>query len=325
MGLLASLGLRRRSRWESRTPIDWLFESPIQGIVYYLYAIIIWLRGNPVKPPRNRPPIKIVFLSDTHESIVPNVPDGDLLIHCGDMTNDGTAASIQKQIDWLASLPHRHKVVVAGNHDSWFDINSRKEEDALGHRSVNLKTVHYLERKSISLTFKGGRKLIIYGAPDIPQCGGADSAFQYTIDQHPWEGTIPQDTEILVTHTPPIHHQDLSIGCPGLLREIWKAKPKVHVYGHVHCGRGIQAAYWDDCQEAYELAMSRKKRGLIFDFIPNRGWLDVLRVLRYGIKGVIWQRLWLGGASNGSVMVNAAMQAGTSGRLTKEAPFTLEV
>jgi predicted MPP superfamily phosphohydrolase len=179
MGLLAKLGLRRRLVWERRTLLDWFFESPLQGLIYFIYPIILWLRGlrgSPVRPPRNRASIKIVCLSDTHESIVQNVPEGDLLIHCGDLTNDGTAVSIQKQIDWLASLPHQHKVLVCGNHDSWFDLKSRTEEDTLGHRSVDLKTLHYLERSSVTLAFKGGRKLNIYGAPDLPQCGGAEFA-----------------------------------------------------------------------------------------------------------------------------------------------------
>lgn len=176
MGLLVKLGLRRCMEWEPRTLLDWFLESPLQGIIYFLYPIILWLRGNPVRPPKNRVPIKIVFLSDTHDLVVRDVPDGDLLIHCGDMVNDGTAAAIQKQIDWLASLPHQHKVVVCGNHDSWFDLNSRTEEDTLGHRTVDLKTLHYLERKSVTLSFKGGRKLKIYGAPDIPQCGGSEMA-----------------------------------------------------------------------------------------------------------------------------------------------------
>ncbi|KAI1324171.1 calcineurin-like phosphoesterase [Xylariaceae sp. FL0255] len=323
MGILKSLGLRRGMKWEPRTPLDWLIESPIQGLIFYLYSIIIWLRGNPVQPPRSRPPIKIVFLSDTHESIVKQVPDGDLLIHCGDMVNDGTAASIQKQIDWLASLPHQHKVIVAGNHDSWFDMSSRMEEDTLGHRAVDLKGLNYLERKSVSLTFKGGRRLNIYGSPDIPQCGGRDNAFQYTIDQHPWADTIPMDTDILVTHTPPLHHMDLNIGCPGLLGEIWQKKPKVHAFGHVHWGRGIQGVYWDECQKAYESAMTRRKRGLILDMFPNVGWIDALRVSFHGAKSILWQWFWLGGSSNGTVMINAAMQAGTSGKLLDQPPLTL--
>lgn len=204
MGLLVKLGLRRPMKWERPTLLDWFLDSPLQALAYSLYLIVLWLRGNPVKPPRHKQPIKIVLLSDTHESIVPRVPDGDLLIHCGDLVNDGAAASIQTQIDWLASLPHQHKVAIAGNHDSWFDINARREEDTLGHKTVNMKGIHYLERQSITLAFKGGRKLNIYGAPDIPQCGGPDNAFQYTAQQNPWHGTVPVDTDVLVTHTPPV-------------------------------------------------------------------------------------------------------------------------
>ncbi|KAI2635390.1 calcineurin-like phosphoesterase [Xylaria nigripes] len=326
MGLLANIGLRRPLPWEPRTVLDWLLESPLQGFIYLLYPILLWLRGKPAKPPAHRPPIKIVFLSDTHDSIVSNVPDGDLLIHCGDLTSDGTAASIQKQIDWLDSLPHRHKVLVCGNHDSWFDLSSRTEEDTLGRRTVDLKSLHYLERKAITLTLKAGRRLNIYGAPEIPQCGGSDMAFQYTIDQHPWAGSVPMDTDILITHTPPMFHLDHSMGCPGLLGEIWRTRPKVHVFGHVHTGRGTEVVYWDKCQRAYESLMSRQKRGPIYDMIPSAAWIDAFKVLIHGIKAILWHRLWLGGVSNSSsILINAAMQAGNTGKLTKKPPFTVEI
>lgn len=204
MGLLQDVGLRRRIEWDKPTLLDEIIESPLKAIVVRLYFIILWLRGNPVRPPRNRPPIRVVCLSDTHEEIVSKVPDGDLLIHAGDMTNSGTAADIQKQLDWLASLPHKHKVIVCGNHDSWFDIRSRREEDTLAHRVVDTKGMHYLENESITLNFDGGRKLNIYGAPSLPKCGDASNAFQYEIQDHPWTNSIPIDTDILVTHTPPV-------------------------------------------------------------------------------------------------------------------------
>ncbi|KAI6090183.1 Metallo-dependent phosphatase [Hypoxylon rubiginosum] len=326
MGLLVKLGLRRPMQWERPTVLDWILDSPLQALVFHLYLLVLWLRGNPVKSPRNKQPIKIVLLSDTHESIVENVPDGDLLIHCGDMVNDGSAASIQKQVDWLASLPHQHKVAISGNHDSWFDISARREEDTLGHKAVDMKGIHYLEHKSITLAFKGGRKLNIYGAPDIPQCGGPDNAFQYTSQQNPWDDTIPLDTEILVTHTPPQHHLDnVGVGCPNLLREIWRKKPKLHVFGHVHWGRGVQPIFWDECQKSYEKIMSLPKRGLILDLLPQKAWLDVLWFLWYGYVSVLWHWFMLGGAANGSVMVNAAMQHGTSGKLTKKRPITVEI
>ena len=90
------------------------------------------------------------------------------------MTNAGTVGEIQKQIDWMASLPHREKIVVAGNHDSYFDPTSRKAEDR-GKR-LNFKGIHYLEHRAITLRFKGGRKLNLYGAPDIPYIGGVEHA-----------------------------------------------------------------------------------------------------------------------------------------------------
>lgn len=121
------------------------------------------------------------------------------------------------------------------------------------------------------------------------------------------------------------HHLDLSLGCDGLLQEIWRKKPTLHVFGHVHWGRGRQAVFWDDCQRAYERLMSRKKRGPIFDMIPNACWLDAFKVLFYGIRSVVWQYAMLGGSSTGGVMINAAMQRGNTGKLVKGSPISIEI
>ncbi len=66
--------------------------------------------------------------------------------------------------------------MIAGNHDSYFDVRSRKEEDRKGDKRLDFKGIHYLENKAITLKFRGGRKLNFYGSPDIPQCGGSDNA-----------------------------------------------------------------------------------------------------------------------------------------------------
>lgn len=325
MGILQDVGLRRPIKWDKPTLLDEIIESPLKAIVVRLYFFILWLRGNPVRPPRNRPPIRVVCLSDTHEEVVSKVPDGDLLIHAGDMTNSGTAADIQKQLNWLASLPHRHKVIVCGNHDSWFDIRSRREEDTLAHRQVDTKGMNYLENESITLNFEGGRKLNIYGAPSLPKCGDASNAFQYEIPDHPWTNSIPIDTDILVTHTPPKYHLDLEIGCPGLLEEVWRVKPKVHVFGHVHSGRGKESVYWDNCQKTYESFMAREMRGPIRDLFPHGGWVDAVKILVYGSLGVVWQWVMQGGKAPGSLMINAGCQDGTKGRLNNKTPLTVNL
>ncbi|KAI1853270.1 hypothetical protein JX265_000231 [Neoarthrinium moseri] len=342
MGILQNLGLRRRIKWENLTLLDEILNSPLQALVLRIYLIVLWLRGNPIRPPPNKTPIRIVCLADTHDAFVEDVPEGDLLIHAGDMTSIGTASSIQQQINWLANLPHRHKVLVTGNHDSWFDKDSRSEEDVLAHKEVQLKGIHLLNHKAETFHFKEGRKLVVYGNPSLPRCGGKDNAFQYDRDQHPWAGSIPLDTEILVTHTPPRHHLDLDIGCAGLTDELWnlRTKPKLHVFGHVHCGRGTRSVFWDDCQRAYEDLQARDQvaildflpkaiinllpRGII-DLVPSYRWVDALKVLFYGLLSLVWQFLWQGGRSEGSLMVNAGCQDGVKRRLNNKRPFVIEI
>lgn len=114
---------------------------------------------------------------------------------------------------------------------------------------------------------------------------------------------------MLITHTPPRHHLDLSLGCSGLLKEIWRVKARLHVFGHVHSGHGRQYIFWDEGQRAYERLLDRKNQsGLLADFIPSAAWVDALKVIWYGIKGVLWQYLMVGpGRGGGGILINAAV------------------
>jgi len=298
---------RRANQYDPPTPLDTVLHSPLQALIQYLNALLIFLRGAPFKPPKNKPPIRIVCISDTHTG-TPSIPPGDLLIHAGDLTNDGTAKDIQAQLDWLDSLPHRYKVVIAGNHDSYFDPKSRRLEDVGSKAKLNFHNIHYLHNTSTQLKFKGGRTLNLYGAADIPQCGGSDFAYQYSRDLAPWEDRIPLSTEVLITHTPPRHHLDIELGCDSLLDEIWRVRPRLHVFGHIHSGHGREALFWDEGQAALERLMDRKRPGVFGDFFPSSAWLDALRVVWYGIKGILWQHLMVGPkGANGSLLINAAL------------------
>ena len=164
---------RRANQWDPPTLLDSLLDSPLRTLVSLIYSILLSLRGPPFKPPRHKPPVRVVCISDTHTN-TRDIPDGDVLIHAGDMTNAGTVQEIQAQIDWMASLPHREKIIIAGNHDSYFDPKSRKPEDK--GKKLNFRSINYLENKSVTLKFKGGRKLTFYGAPNIPHIGGDEHA-----------------------------------------------------------------------------------------------------------------------------------------------------
>lgn len=62
---------------------------------------------------------RFVCVSDTHNASPANgafkLPDGDVLMHAGDLTNQGTHAEIRKTLDWIEAADFEAKIVVAGN------------------------------------------------------------------------------------------------------------------------------------------------------------------------------------------------------------------
>jgi hypothetical protein len=263
-----------------------------------------------------------VCVSDTHTLKYDDIPDGDLLIHAGDLTNEGSIPEIQQALDWLASQPHKYKIIIAGNHDTFLDPRSRttlNEADRSG--ALDWKGMHYLQHNTITLAFPSRqnsiREISIYGAPQIPQCGGSNFAFQYPRGKDAWTDTIPANTDILVTHTPPKYHLDLinpSLGCEHLLAEAWRVKPRLHVFGHVHVGAGRRVVWWDEAQKAYEKGLARQSKGLIQEALDVFSWIALLKVVIYGTTGVIWNRIW-GGEPRSTIMINAALMKNNTGRL----------
>ena len=202
---------------------------------------------------------RIVCLSDTHncnEQIV--VPDGDILIHAGDATFNGTVEEIERFNDWFAGLPHPHKVFIAGNHDWLF------ERDNNAARSLLDESITYLQDSAAEVA-----GLRFYGSPWQPHYffwafnldRGAPLAAKWSM--------IPEDTEILVTHCPPHGIWDTVArsfgvehgGCEDLrdrVRELQgKGSLKLHVFGHFHHGHGreqhdqIVFVNASTCDEAY--------------------------------------------------------------------------
>jgi len=187
--------------------------------------------------------IKIVCISDTHNSRPP-IPDGDILVHTGDLTNDGTFDEMQAQLNWLGTMPHKYKLVVAGNHDKVLDpkfVMKNKRFDAGGKlEDLEWHDIKYLENESVTVDLPHlGRSLKIYGCPQTPACG--TWAFQHFRKDDVWKDTIPDDTDVLLCHGPPKGHlDDGDKGCPHLLREVRRARPQLVVFGHIHEARGTE-------------------------------------------------------------------------------------
>jgi hypothetical protein len=59
--------------------------------------------------------LRIVCISDTHnDDPSVNLPDGDILLHAGDMTDDGTLEELETTLNWIRKLPHKKKIIIAG-------------------------------------------------------------------------------------------------------------------------------------------------------------------------------------------------------------------
>lgn len=162
----------------------------------------------------------------------------------------------------------------------------------------------------------------VYGAPQIPACGGEEFAFQCPRGQDAWRDTVPVGVDVLVTHTPPMHHMDLyGLGCEYLLSEVRRVKPRLHVFGHVHAGSGKEVVYWDDAQRAFEDGCSR--HGLIRGMLDLWLWADVVKVVWHGVSNVVWDRVW-GGEGRVTRMVNASAMYINTGQL-KNMPQVVEI
>lgn len=207
---------------------------------------------------------RFVCISDTHNSL-PKLPAGDVLIHAGDLTNQGTFSELQKTVAWLEKAPFECKLVVAGNHDitldplfyekygSRFHNQNAQNADECIRLLKGSSSLTYLkhEAKAIRLTKEDGPQthFTVFGSPYSPSRGLW--AFGYAAEEADalW-AQVPLDSDIVITHTPPKSHCDESpsrgsAGCEALRQALWRVRPRLAVCGHVHEARGAQTVVWD--------------------------------------------------------------------------------
>lgn len=196
--------------------------------------------------------ITVVCISDTHNS-QPYLPPGDLLIHAGDLTQSGTAEELQSQLDWINARPHRYKMVIAGNHDIVLD--ERKSTEAGkgpgSRKALRWSSIVYLEHSSANLRISDGKILTVFGQPSTRKHG--NWAFQYDRGTDVFTDAVDDDTDILITYSPPRFHLDVAgWGDDFLLQELWRVRPKLHVFGHIHEGYGRDVLVYDRFELLYE-------------------------------------------------------------------------
>lgn len=180
--------------------------------------------------------MKVVGISDTHSMHrrIPANPGGDVLIHAGDSLGQGTLENIEELNEWLGTLPHRHKIVIAGNHDWAFQETPELARQALTNAI-------YLEDSGVEI--KGVR---FWGSPWKPTF--MDWAFMLERGEplHQKWRLIPDNTDVVIAHGPPKGIDDeanlgfkcQNVGCIDLLARIHQLSLKAHILGHIHEGYG---------------------------------------------------------------------------------------
>lgn len=178
--------------------------------------------------------MKIICIADSHNKhseIV--IPPGDLIVHAGDFTEAGTESETMDFLEWFSALPHKHKILVAGNHDFYLEKEKHKIQDIIP------SNITYLMDSSVKI-----EGIKFWGSPFTPGDGSwAFNEFHGRDIKKHWD-LIDEDTNFLITHSPPYNILDEldnkeHIGCEELYKRIKTLKIPNHIFGHVHNDYGI--------------------------------------------------------------------------------------
>lgn len=179
--------------------------------------------------------MKIVATSDTHGRF-PDIPDGDVFIHCGDFSNRGDQGEFTRFMNVIEDLPHEHKIVCCGNHEMYCMDHWVASVDEAKDRGISLHNETEFEIDGISF------KLSSY-TPEF-----YDWAFMKTREelQSYWNGQH-FSVDVLITHGPPYGILDWvsgdNVGCQGLRDYVDRRAPEHHMFGHIHCSKGTMKTF----------------------------------------------------------------------------------
>jgi Icc-related predicted phosphoesterase len=188
--------------------------------------------------------MRLLHISDTHgfHGLFPDdrFKDIDVVIHSGDSSNwkdpYRNEPEVRNFIEWYKNVPVKHKIYVAGNHDTSIERRMVTPGDFAAAGII------YLENSATTID---GIKF--WGSPHTPTFG--EWAFMKKREKlnRVWE-TIPEDTNVLIVHGPPKGVRDLSYdrdgnlefcGCSALMKRCWALSLKLVCFGHIHNMDGV--------------------------------------------------------------------------------------
>lgn len=195
--------------------------------------------------------------SDLH-GFFPELEGGDILILAGDYTKSDTLSEWSDFFCWLKKQNYRKKILISGNHDNFFCTGfpkNQQEADDLKEVNEFLNDLGYDSLNDFDYLCDSGIEfegLKIWGSPWTSSFEGINpNCKAFTIEPSKYiedifdsyYTLIPQDTDILVTHSPPYRIMDKTnkghyVGSKSLRQHVLsRISPKLHAFGHIHeCG-----------------------------------------------------------------------------------------
>lgn len=184
--------------------------------------------------------MKIIVTSDTHNhyssAMLTDLPDGDMLIHCGDYGLNGRMYETDWACEWfrIFGSKFKYKIIIPGNHDFYCEEEPNKAREMFAKVGATLLINEGIEIEGIK----------IWGSPHTPKYGNFAFMLDSVESREAIWSKIPTDTDILITHGPPLYlldrdgRADEHLGCPILKKYVDIIKPKYHFFGHLHKGYG---------------------------------------------------------------------------------------
>lgn len=180
----------------------------------------------------------LTLISDTHARHGNlNLPGGDILIFAGNLMSSGYKSNeIISFLDWFKKQKYTNHIFIAGNRDVKFE----DDPTTINEIVLSYKNITYLKDTHVDID-----DIKIYGSPWQPISHNTAFGLPRGSDElsQKWNN-IPNDTDILITHGPPICDitdvnsiNSTSLGCELLRERVNTIKPKIHVFGNVHSTR----------------------------------------------------------------------------------------
>lgn len=170
--------------------------------------------------------MKLIATSDTHFAFSQElIPSGDVFVHAGDFMYSGYPGEWYPILESFRRTPHKHKLLVPGNHDIFFQGFTGPCLQEMREAGVYCLTPTKPKTEIDGVRFGGCP--FVTNLPNWAYNADENFIWDYLDDL----GRV----DVLICHSPPAGILDgKNYGVKAIRKYIHKYEPEVVICGHVH-------------------------------------------------------------------------------------------